>query len=85
MTGESFPKMHLLINLLFEKHWGSGHHVDPPPIPHHDDEDARREEGLHGKPHFGEASILVDSLGRDQLVLKVIDPLSFFYPILNMS
>ena len=52
--------------LLLQKHWGSGHHGDPPPIPHHNDEDAGREEGLHGKPHLGEASILVDSLERSR-------------------
>lgn len=52
--------------LLFQKHWWSGHHGNPPPIPHHNDEDTGCKESLHGKPHFGETSILVDSLEQNQ-------------------
>lgn len=50
--------------LLFQKHRGPGHHGDPAPVPYHDYEDAGRQEGLHGEPHLGEASVLVDSLDR---------------------
>lgn len=52
--------------LLLQQHRRSAHHQDPPPVPDHDDEDAGSEEGLHRKPHFGEASVLVDALGEEK-------------------
>jgi len=60
----AFPQHDLNQILLFQKHWRSGHHGDPSPIPHHNDEDAGCEEGLHSKPYLSETSILVDSLKK---------------------
>lgn len=48
--------------LLLQQHRRSAHEGDPSPVPDHDDEDAGCEECLHGKPHFGEASVLMDAL-----------------------
>ena len=48
--------------LLLQQHGGSGQEGDPSPVPDHDDEDAGREERLHGKPHFRESSVLMDAL-----------------------
>lgn len=52
------------ISLLLQQDRRSGHQGDSPPVPDHDDEDAGGEEGLHGKPDLGEATVLVDSLEK---------------------
>lgn len=52
--------------LLLQQHRRSPHEGDPSPVPDHDDEDAGCEECLHGKPNFGEASILVDALEEEE-------------------
>lgn len=56
--------------LLFQQHGRSAHEGDPSPVPDHDDEDAGCEECLHGKPHFGEASVLMDALRRTKKYLS---------------
>lgn len=63
----AFSKCDLNQFLLFQKYRGTGHHGYPSPIPHHNDEDAGCEEGLHSKPDLSEASILVDSLDQNQI------------------
>lgn len=63
--------------LLLQQNRRSVHEGDPPPVPDHDDEDAGRQERLHGKPHLGEASVLVDALQanpRCRLLLASISP-----------
>lgn len=52
--------------LLLQQHRRSAHEGDPSPVPDHDDENAGCEECLHGKPHFSEASILMDALGGEK-------------------
>ena len=53
--------------LLLQQYGGPGHEGDPSPVPDEDDEDAGGEEGLHGKPDLGEASVLVDALQKQRV------------------
>lgn len=57
--------------LLLQQHRRSAHEGDPSPVPDHDDEDAGCEECLHGKPHLGEASVLMDALGGERNTIRV--------------
>lgn len=57
--------------LLLQQHRRSAHEGDPSPVPDHDDEDAGCEECLHGKPHFSEASVLMDALGGEINAISV--------------
>lgn len=59
-------KHYVGVALLLQQNRGSAHKSDAPPIPHHDNEDAWREEGFHGKPHFSETSILMDALQKNK-------------------
>ncbi len=58
--------------LLLQQHRRSAHEGDPSPVPDHDDEDAGSEECLHGKPYFGEASVLMDALGGEKQDICVV-------------
>lgn len=64
-SGPPFPAQ--CPHSLLQQNRSARHQRDPPPVPDHDDQNAGGEEGLHGKPHFCKASVLVDTLGRNKV------------------
>lgn len=52
---------------LLQQDGSSCHQRDPPPVPHHDDQNAGRQEGFHGKPHLGETPVLMDALRKTRV------------------
>lgn len=61
------PARHTPPDSLLQQDRSACHQRDPPPVPDHDDQNAGGEEGFHGKPDFREASVLMDTLRRNEV------------------
>lgn len=65
-SARATPPRHTRRHSLLQQDRSACHQRDPPPVPDHDDQNAGGEEGFHGKPHFREASVLMDTLRRNE-------------------
>lgn len=66
--GQGHPSQaHVPPDSLLQQDRSACHQRDPPPVPDHDDQNAGGEEGFHGKPDFREASVLMDTLRRNEV------------------